>query len=204
MMTPFYIEPQGNGGNDDQSINRQLPPENTELEVLIDDAWEDQSKSGNPMIVMWLQVDSYTYGKWRFKEFLTFSEKSMWKVKSFREAMKEPRQSEVEMIGEDYIGKHGWVKVKHDTYKGQVRLKVGEWLKPEITQAESAKGQRPYKRRKAGSVEAQAQHKATMANLEGGQSEANKRQAQAKAIARAKAKQADEPIEEIDEGEVPF
>jgi hypothetical protein len=80
------------------------PLEPGEYELVVKNAIEGESKNGNPMITVDLEV----IGKGRnLKEFLVFTPTSIWKIDLFRKAMGEvvnPNE-DVSVDAKDWIGK---------------------------------------------------------------------------------------------------
>jgi hypothetical protein len=101
--------------------------------VEIIDATETISQSGNDMIELKLrtQPGSIVY------DHLVFTPSAFWKIDQFRVAIGESVESgEVEVNGEDLIGRAATVRIVVEEYNGRKRNKVGAWLAPAPAQAQ--------------------------------------------------------------------
>ncbi len=101
-----------------------VEPGDYEVEVV--DAVETVSKTGHEMIELKLKtsVGSYLY------DFLVFIPNAFWKIDSFRAATGEEvaPEDDVEITGDDLIGRTGTVRLIVEEYNGKKRNKVAAWL----------------------------------------------------------------------------
>lgn len=101
-----------------------VDPGDYQVEVI--DAVETVSKTGHEMIELKLktQLGSYLY------DFLVFIPNAFWKIDSFRAATGEEvsPEEEVEITGDDLIGRTGKARLSVEEYNGKKRNKVIAWL----------------------------------------------------------------------------
>jgi hypothetical protein len=97
-----------------------------DYQVEVIDAVETVSKTGHEMIELKLrtQLGSYLY------DFLVFIPSAFWKIDSFRAATGEEvaPEEEVEITGDDLIGRTGKARLSVEEYNGKKRNKVIAWL----------------------------------------------------------------------------
>ncbi len=109
-----------------------------EYQVEVVDAVETVSKSGHDMIELKLKTPQGSY----LYDFLVFTETAFWKIDAFRAATGEevtPGQ-DVEIAGDDLIGRRGTARLSVEEYNGRKRNKVAAWL---IAAAKSATQTKP-------------------------------------------------------------
>ena len=116
------------------SYNASTPTERPDhveagdYEVEVIDAIETVSKTGHEMIELKLKT---TAGSILY-DFLVFIPNAFWKIDSFRAATGEAvtPEDDVEITGDDLIGRTGNARLIVEEYKGKKRNKVAAWLTP--------------------------------------------------------------------------
>src|SRR5437879_296946 len=104
-----------------------VQPGDYEVEVV--NAEETVSQKGHDMIELKLRAEP---GGAVFFDHLVFTESSFWKIDAFRAAIGErvtPDQ-EVEIHGDDLIGRKGRARLVVEEFNGRKRNKIGAWLLP--------------------------------------------------------------------------
>lgn len=99
-----------------------------EYDCIVAAAEEKTSSNGNEMIVLTLDID-HDGRTWKVWHNLTFTAKAMGIVKAACDALglgDELRSGE--LSAEQFVGAMGRVKIKHETYQGEVRAKVGYFI----------------------------------------------------------------------------
>jgi hypothetical protein len=125
-----------------------VDPGDYQVEVI--DAIETVSKTGHEMIELKLKTSAGSY----LYDFLVFIPNSFWKIDSFRAATGEDvaPEDDVEITGDDLIGRTGTVRLVVGEYNGKKRNKVAAWLAPKA-------GRTPAKTTPAAKPAAQPQPK---------------------------------------------
>ena len=101
-----------------------VDPGDYQVEVI--DAIETVSKTGHEMIELKLRTSAGSY----LYDFLVFIPNAFWKIDSFRAATGEEvaPEDDVEITGDDLIGRTGTVRLIVEEYNGKKRNKVAAWL----------------------------------------------------------------------------
>ena len=101
-----------------------VEPGDYQVEVI--DAIETVSKTGHEMIELKLRTSAGSY----LYDFLVFIPNAFWKIDSFRAATGEEvaPEDDVEITGDDLIGRTGTVRLIVEEYNGKKRNKVAAWL----------------------------------------------------------------------------
>jgi hypothetical protein len=99
-----------------------------DYQVEVIDAVETVSKTGHEMIELKLRTSAGSY----LYDFLVFIPNAFWKIDSFRAATGEQvsPEEEVEITGDDLIGRSGKARLSVEEYNGKKRNKVIAWLPP--------------------------------------------------------------------------
>lgn len=103
-----------------------VEPGDYKVEVI--DATETVSKGGHEMIELKLRTEAGSY----FYDFLVFIPNAFWKIDAFRAATGEEVTpgDDVEITGDDLIGRAGTARLSVEEYNGRKRNKVAAWLTP--------------------------------------------------------------------------
>lgn len=122
-----------------------------EYDLRVIDAVETVSKtSGAEMIKLTLEVEGHGC---RLFDYLIASESTAWKIDSFRRALGEnvEEEIEVEISARDLIGKTARARLKTEEYNGKLNNKVDAWLesagatsKPTAPAAEEKDDNEPF------------------------------------------------------------
>jgi hypothetical protein len=131
------------------SYNASTPTERPDhveagdYEVEVIDAIETVSKTGHEMIELKLKT---TAGSILY-DFLVFIPNAFWKIDSFRAATGEAVKPEddVEITGDDLIGRTGNARLIVEEFKGKKRNKVAAWLTPRAGAKPASKAARTAK-----------------------------------------------------------
>ena len=101
-----------------------VEPGDYEVEVI--DAFETVSKTGHEMIELKLKTSAGSI----LYDFLVFIPNAYWKIDSFRAATGEvvTPEDDVEITGDDLIGRTGCARLIIEEFKGKKRNKVAAWL----------------------------------------------------------------------------
>ncbi len=112
-----------------------IEPGDHEVEVI--DAVETVSKSGHEMIELKLRTGTGSL----LYDFLVFTSNAFWKIDAFRASTGElvMPDEDVEISGEDLIGRIGTARLIVDEYNGRKRNKVVGWLTPKAGDQPAAK-----------------------------------------------------------------
>jgi hypothetical protein len=107
-------------------IERPDHVEAGDYEVEVIDAIETVSKTGHEMIELKLKTSAGSI----LYDFLVFIPNSFWKIDAFRAATGDIviTDDEVEIIGDDLIGRTGSARLIVEEFKGKKRNKVAAWL----------------------------------------------------------------------------
>ena len=103
-----------------------VEPGDHEVEII--DAVDTVSKSGHEMIELKLRTNAGSL----LYDFLVFTPNAFWKIDAFRASTGElvmPGE-DVEITGEELIGRIGTARLIVDEYNGRKRNKVTAWLTP--------------------------------------------------------------------------
>ena len=114
------------------SYNASTPTERPDhveagdYEVEVIDAIETVSKTGHEMIELKLRTSAGSY----LYDFLVFIPTAFWKIDAFRAATGEmvSPEEDVEITGDDLIGRTGKARLSVEEYNGKKRNKVAAWL----------------------------------------------------------------------------
>jgi len=101
-----------------------VDPGDYQVEVI--DAVETISKGGHEMIELKLRTSAGSY----LYDFLVFIPNAFWKIDAFRAATGEAvtPEDDVEITGDDLIGRTGTARLIVEEYNGKKRNKVASWL----------------------------------------------------------------------------
>jgi hypothetical protein len=101
-----------------------VDPGDYQVEVI--DAIETVSKTGHEMIELKLKTSAGSY----LYDFLVFIPNAFWKIDAFRAATGEAvtPEDDVEITGDDLIGRTGTARLIVEEYNGKKRNKVASWL----------------------------------------------------------------------------
>ena len=97
-----------------------------DYQVEIIDAIETVSKTGHEMIELKLRTSAGSY----LYDFLVFIPTAFWKIDAFRAATGEmvSPEEDVEITGDDLIGRTGKARLSVEEYNGKKSNKVAAWL----------------------------------------------------------------------------
>jgi hypothetical protein len=112
-----------------------VEPGDYQVEIL--DAVETVSKGGHEMIELKLRTEAGSY----LYDFLVFIQTAFWKIDAFRAATGEQvtPDEDVEITGDDLIGRTGTARLTVEEYNGKKRNKVAAWLAPKPGEKPAAK-----------------------------------------------------------------
>jgi hypothetical protein len=112
-----------------------VEPGDYQVEVI--DAVETVSKGGHEMIELKLRTEAASY----LYDFLVFIPNAFWKIDAFRAATGEEvaPEDDVEITGDDLIGRTGTARLSVEEYNGRKRNKVAAWLTPKPGEKPTAK-----------------------------------------------------------------
>ncbi|MCF7675122.1 MAG: hypothetical protein K9N23_13740 [Akkermansiaceae bacterium] len=112
-----------------------------DYEVEVTDAIETVSKTGHEMIELKLKTSAGSF----LYDFLVFIPNAFWKIDSFRAATGEvvTPEDDVEITGDDLIGRTAFARLIVEEYKGKKRNKVAAWLTPRAGTKAAPKAPKP-------------------------------------------------------------
>lgn len=105
-------------------------PEGT-YKVIVDDAEPDTSKAGNPMVNLWLRIHGGDYDGQTLTDRLTITEKSMFRVVGFLQAIGFPTpKKRLSMDITKFLGKALEVTVRDgEPYNGRVKSEISGYAR---------------------------------------------------------------------------
>lgn len=91
-----------------------------------------QSKAGNPMVTVTIDITQGEYKGWRGWHYLVMTEESAWKVKEFTDAvgLTKPGKKKGTWDTDDAVGKPCRIKVRREMYEGEAQAKIRSVLAP--------------------------------------------------------------------------
>jgi hypothetical protein len=139
------------------SYNASTPTERPDhveagdYEVEVIDAIETVSKTGHEMIELKLKTSAGSY----LYDFLVFIPNAYWKIDSFRAATGEEvaPEDDVEITGDDLIGRTGTARLIVEEYNGKKRNKVAAWLTPKAERMPAMPAAKPATQPQPKSIE---------------------------------------------------
>jgi Protein of unknown function (DUF669) len=123
-----------------QGTSQEVLPDGSEVAFVVENATEKESSNGNEMIELELRIMNGSVKGPLVYDNLVFTEKSYWKIDSFRESTGEkliPGQ-QVVFNSDDCIGRRGRVVLTIDVYQGRSKNKVGEYVLPSDATAQAS------------------------------------------------------------------
>ena len=103
-------------------------PEEGKYTATVLDCTEKMSSNGNPMLEFWLAIQLPGGGEHKFRDWVVFSPRSMWRVAQMLHGFGRSTREDADIDPTTLIGKTCEIKVKHETRDKYTNLRIEEWI----------------------------------------------------------------------------